>query len=242
MSCLDRTKTRLQATCYGGVLSLLLLAAGAKADVTVEGTRVIYAAGQREVALRLKNEGERASLVQAWVSDGNLQQTPEASKAPFILDRPMLRLDPGASHALRIRGIAQLPAGEQEQLYWVNVVDVPAREAKASDSVVQVAIRFRMKLFYRPKGLGVPVDPDAQVAMSRGSNGLELRNAARHYFNLATMTLLSAAGERSVDAFYLAPGEARTLALPEGFAGPLTGVRYEWVDDDGVLHAEQRAL
>lgn len=243
MSCLDRTKTWLQATCCGGVLSLLLLAAGAKADVTVEGTRVIYAAGQREVALRLKNEGERASLVQAWVSDGNLQQTPEASKAPFILDRPMLRLDPGASHALRIRGIAaQLPAGEQEQLYWVNVVDVPAREAKASDSVVQVAIRFRMKLFYRPKGLGVPVDPDAQVAMSRGSNGLELRNAARHYFNLATMTLLSAAGERSVDAFYLAPGEARTLALPEGFAGPLTGVRYEWVDDDGVLHAEQRAL
>lgn len=91
MSCLDRTKTWLQATCCGGVLSLLLLAAGAKADVTVEGMRVIYAAGQREVALRQNNEAGRASLVQAWVSDGNLQQTPEASNAPFVLDRPILR-------------------------------------------------------------------------------------------------------------------------------------------------------
>lgn len=236
-------KTWRPAICRGGALSLLLLAVGANAEVTVEGTRVIYAAGQREVTLRLKNEGERASLVQAWVSDGNLQQTPEASKAPFVLDRPLLRLDPGASHALRIRGIAaQLPAGEQEQLYWVNVVDVPAREAKADDNVVQVAIRFRMKLLYRPQGLGTPLNPDGQVSMAAGAGGLALRNTARHYFNLASMTLLSASGERSVDAFYLAPGEARTLALPEGFAGPLTEVRYEWVDDDGVLHAEQRLL
>ncbi|MFB5205762.1 molecular chaperone [Stenotrophomonas sp. 3diitr2024] len=152
-------------------------------------------------------------------------------------------MDPGASHALRIRGIAaQLPASEQEQLYWVNVVDVPAREAKADDNVVQVAIRFRMKLLYRPQGLGTPLNPDGQVGMAAGVGGLALRNTGRHYFNLASMTLLSASGERSVDAFYLAPGEARTLALPEGFAGPLTEVRYEWVDDDGVLHAEQRLL
>ena len=238
-----QAKTGLRAACWSSALWLLFLAPAAQADVTVEGTRVIYAAGQREAALRLKNDGERASLVQAWVADGNLQQAPEASAAPFVLDRPMLRLDPGASHALRIRGIApQLPTGDHEHLYWLNVVDVPAREAKDGDNVVQVAIRFRMKLLYRPQGLGAPVNPDGQVSMAAGAGGLALRNAARHYFNLAGMTLVSASGERAVDAFYLAPGESRTLALPEGFAGPLTAVRYEWVDDDGVLHAVTRPL
>lgn len=238
------TSRRFQTIIGATLLVSLCLVPRAQAEVTVEGTRVVFAADKREVGVRLKNEGERASLVQAWVADeGDLQQTPEASAAPFIIDRPLLRLDPGASHALRIRGIsARLPTDNQEHLYWLNVVDVPPRQAKAGDNVVQLAIRFRMKLLYRPQGLGAPVNPDGQVSMAAGADGLALRNAARHYFNLAGMTLVSASGERAVDAFYLAPGESRTLALPEGFAGPLTAVRYEWVDDDGVLHAVTRTL
>ena len=78
--------------------------------------------------------------------------------------------------------------------------------------------------------------------MAAGAGGLALRNAARHYFNLAGMTLVSATGERGGGRVLPGPGESRTLALPEGFAGPLTAVRYEWVDDDGVLHAVTRAL
>jgi P pilus assembly chaperone PapD len=228
---------------FAGVGLLLAMATPVAAEVAVQGTRVVYPAGAAEVNVRLSNQGKRPALVQAWISDGGLEQKAEESAAPFILDKPVFRLEPGRTHALRVRGItSHAPLGDREYLYWLNVVDIPPREAAAGQNVLQLAIRFRMKLFYRPKGLGAPVDPDAQVEMSRGSRGLELRNVARHYFNLATMTLLSAAGERSVDAFYLAPGEARTLALPEGFAGPLTGVRYEWVDDDGVLHAEQRVL
>ncbi len=229
---------------YAAALSLLLAAAGiAHADITVEGTRAIYPAAAAEINVRLGNDGHRPALIQAWVSDGGLEQKPENSAAPFILDKPVFRLDPGRTHALRIRGIAaKAPADDREHLYWLNVVDVPPREASADENVVQVAIRFRMKLLYRPQGLGAPVNPDGQVSMAAGAGGLALRNAARHYFNLAGMTLVSASGERAVDAFYLAPGESRTLALPEGFAGPLTAVRYEWVDDDGVLHAVTRPL
>ncbi|WP_353075247.1 fimbrial biogenesis chaperone [Stenotrophomonas sepilia] len=236
--------TRLMG--YVAGLGLLFAAASdAHAEITVEGTRAIYAAPAAEISVRLGNEGHRPALVQAWISDsdGGLEQKPEDSAAPFILDKPVFRLDPGKTHALRVRGIAaKAPADDREHLYWLNLVDVPPREAGADENVVQLAIRFRMKLFYRPAGLGTPVDPNGKVTMSRTERGIELRNAARHYFNIATMTVVSEAGERALDSLYLAPGEARMLALPADVSGPVSQVRYQWVDDDGILHAETRTL
>ncbi len=225
------------------LVALLALCAPAHAEVSVLGTRVVYPAEQREVGVPLKNEGARASLLQAWIADGDLEQKPEVSKAPFILDKPLFRLESGQSHILRVRSLpAQAPKDSREHLYWLNVVDVPPREAATGENAVQVAIRFRMKVLYRPKGLGAPVNPVAQVSIRPVAEGLVLHNAARHYFNVAEMTLVSAHGERSLDQFYLAPGETRTLAFPEGFAGPLSGIRYSWVDDEGALHPESPTM
>ncbi|WP_258392019.1 fimbrial biogenesis chaperone [Stenotrophomonas maltophilia] len=237
-----RAHTRLMGY-VAGLGLLFAVASAAHAEITVEGTRAIYPAPAAEISVRLGNEGRRPALVQAWISDGGPEQKPEDSAAPFILDKPVFRLDLGKTHALRIRGIAaKAPVDDREHLYWLNVVDVPPREAGADENVVQLAIRFRMKLFYRPAGLGTPADPDGKVTMSRTERGIELRNAARHYFNIATMTVVSEAGERALDSLYLAPGETRTLALPEDVSGPVSQVRYQWVDDDGILHAETRTL
>lgn len=223
--------------------ALLLYCPLAEAEVTVVGTRAVFPAGEREISVTLKNEGQRASLVQAWVSDGGADQPPEASKAPFVVDRPVFRLDPGKSHSLRVRAIATgAPVDAREHLYWLNVVDVPPRDATASDNVIQVAVRFRLKLLYRPEGIGAPVDPDARVSVRATPAGLEVSNAAPHYFNVGEAVLESSASERSLDSFYVAPGETKRLALPPGFSGPVTAIRYSWVDDDGALHAERREL
>ncbi len=221
----------------------LLCCPVAQAEVTVVGTRAVFPAAAGEISVTLKNEGQRASLVQAWVSDGGADQPPEESKAPFVVDRPVFRLDPGTSHSLRIRGIATgAPVDAREHLYWLNVVDVPPRDAATADNVIQVAVRFRLKLLYRPEGVGVPVDPDARVNVRATSAGLEVSNAAPHYFNVGEATLESAAGERVLDSFYVAPGETKQLAFPAGFSGPVTAIRYSWVDDDGALHAERHEL
>ncbi|HFT6992260.1 TPA: molecular chaperone [Stenotrophomonas maltophilia] len=222
---------------------LLLCCPVAQAEVTVVGTRAVFPAGAREISVTLKNEGQRVSLVQAWVSDGGADQPPEASKAPFVVDRPMFRLDPGTSHSLRVRGIATgAPVDAKEHLYWLNVVDVPPRESGVGENVIQVAVRFRLKLLYRPEGVGAPSNPDAQVSVRVSAAGLDISNAAPHYFNVGEATLESTAGERALDSFYVAPGETKHLAFPAGFSGPATAIRYSWVDDDGALHAERREL
>ena len=221
----------------------LLFGVAAKAEVSVQGTRVIYPAGQPEVAVVLKNEGQRASLIQAWVADGGIEQKAEASRAPFVLDKPLFRLDAGQSQVLRVRGLPErAPKGDLEHLYWLNVMDVPPRETTTGENTVQLAIRFRMKVFYRPAGLGAPENPAAKVRFNQTQDALTLHNDSRHYFNVAEMTLVSAAGERPLDSFYLAPGETKTLAYPAGYTGPLTAVRYSWVDDDGILHQENPVI
>jgi len=40
----------------------------AYAGVTINGTRVVYPAGQREVSLSMVNDGTEARLIQAWVA------------------------------------------------------------------------------------------------------------------------------------------------------------------------------
>lgn len=234
-------RTRLSSTILA--IALLPLCGPARAEVTVMRTRAVFPAGAPEISVALKNEGARASLVQAWVSDGDIEQTPEASRAPFILDRPVFRLDPGQSHSVRVRSIATaVPADHREHLYWLNLVDVPPREAEAGDNVIQVAVRFRLKLLYRPEGVGAPQDPDAQVTVNVEGGQLQVHNAAVHYFNVGEAVLESAAGEGALGSFYVAPGETKALAFPAGFKGPATAVRYSWVDDDGALHAERRVL
>lgn len=223
------------------VLNLTVVAV-AQAEVTVESTRTVFPAAQQEVSVRLKNEGDAPSLVQAWISDGDLAQGPEASKAPFIIDRPLLRLEPHGSYSLRVRRIPQnAPLQKREYLYWLNVLEIPPRVTTA-DSTVQIAVRLRMKVFYRPEGVEAPVNPDRQVSMLAGTDGLQLHNASIHYFNIGEMILVSAVGEREVGSLYLAPGETRTLPLPVEWKGRLMAVRYAWLDDDGALHPQKRDL
>lgn len=234
--------TRSVGLWWCAIALILTVAAAAQAEVTVESTRTVYPATQQEVTIGLKNDGDVASLLQIWISDGDLEQAPKASKAPFIIDKPLLRLEPHGSYKLRVRSIPQrAPREKREYLYWLNVLEIPPREAGA-DNAVQVAVRLRMKVFYRPEGVGAPENPDARVSMKATVEGLQMHNASLHYFNIGEMALASPEGERQVGSFYLEPGQTRTLPLPAGWKGPLTAVRYAWVDDDGVLHPQRRDL
>ncbi|MBO7942204.1 fimbria/pilus periplasmic chaperone, partial [Streptomyces sp. S9] len=78
------------------------LFAPAQAEVTIAGTRVVYPAQQREVAVKLNNVGARPALVQVWVDDGDPKQSPDTSKAPFLVSPPVVRIEPGKGQALRL--------------------------------------------------------------------------------------------------------------------------------------------
>ncbi|QNK01473.1 fimbrial biogenesis chaperone [Dyella telluris] len=149
-------------------VALSVAGAGAvHAGITINGTRVVYPADQREVSLSMVNDGKETRLIQAWVDEGDASTRPDTSKAPFLITPPMARVDPGKGQTLRIMFTgAELPQ-DRETVFWLNVLEIPPKPKAGSDhaeNYMQLAVRSRMKLFYRPKGLQGSPDSAADQA------------------------------------------------------------------------------
>lgn len=134
----------------GLLLSACLVIGQAQASIVITGTRVVYDAAQREVTVKLNNDGQSPMLVQSWIDEGNLQATPDTSAAPFVLTPPIARIDPNKGQALRVRFTGQkaLPQ-DRESLFWLNVLEVPPSSAEGQNRL-KIAFRSRVKFFYRP--------------------------------------------------------------------------------------------
>ncbi|MEG1398877.1 MAG: fimbria/pilus periplasmic chaperone [Acinetobacter sp.] len=154
----------------GLAMSSIFVANLTHAEIILHGTRVIYPSDAREVTLQVSNNGSKPSLVQAWIDDGDPKSTPDQSKVPFMITPPISRVDPTKSQSLRISALpnaAQLDQ-KKETVYWLNVLDIPPKPTANSkdaipDNFLQLAIRSRIKFFYRPASL----KDDANLAVEK---------------------------------------------------------------------------
>lgn len=221
------------------LLTLPLLSAPANANVVIAGTRVIYPADQREVTLRLDNRGELPALVQVWVDDGN-KDTPIAQlKVPFVITPVISRIEARNGQTLRLSytGDAKLPT-DKESVYWLNLLDIPPQSTKKADAnLLQMALRTRIKIFFRPTAL----DADGAAAAistlrwTPAANGLQASNSSAYYVNVASVTY-SLAGRKlsSVEGGMVAPGKTQLFkfgapgSVPQG-----TQLHYTAINDFG---------
>ncbi|MGG2100927.1 fimbrial biogenesis chaperone [Stenotrophomonas sp. NRRL B-14846] len=248
MQVLERGVTLLCAP--GGVLrqvcvvllSLLLGAAlPAQAQVSIPGTRVVFPAERAEVVVPVKNRGETPVLVQAWVADGDADQPPEESKAPFVLAPPMIRLDAGRDAFVRVRQVsAAAPSDRREHLYWLNILAIPPR-AKSGENNLELAVRSRYKVLFRPAALPPPpVDRMEGVTVSKRNDGgnafLVFTNRTAYHLNLGRVAIVQGDAEIELDNPFAPPFGEAVIALPPTTAGSTMEVRFSWLDDEGRLH------
>lgn len=234
----------------GLLLAACLMIGQAQASIVITGTRVVYDAAQREVTVKLNNDGQSPMLVQSWVDEGNVQATPDTSTAPFVLTPPIARIDPSKGQALRLRYTGQkaLPQ-DHESLFWLNVLEVPPTTADGQNKL-KIAFRSRVKLFYRPARL--PGNPTAaaeqlQWRVQRDGAGwaLQCLNASPYYVTLGKVSV-SAGGQSvsptlDINSSMLAPGERKTLPLKGNVAGN-GKVDYTSITDLGALVEHSQPL
>ncbi len=177
------------------MLSFLLPFTALNAEIILHGTRVVYSADAREVTLQMSNVGEKPSLIQAWIDEGDAKSTPDQSKAPFMITPPISRVNPQKGQSLRITALpnAESLSQTQETLYWLNVLDIPpkpdSQEANADDleNYVQLAIRSRIKLFYRPKGLKQAHLAPEKIQWIRTGSKLTVKNPTPFYITVTSI-------------------------------------------------------
>lgn len=191
-------------------LSLLLSAASSYAGVVVGGTRVIYDGGKKESSLSVNNPDNVSYLIQSWV------ETREngAEKAPFMVTPPLFRLDGSKNNVLRIvRAGGNLPT-DRESLYWLNIKAIPSVEQNSSKNTLQIAVKTRIKLIYRPQSLkGVPEEVTEKLVWKRSGNTLSVTNPTPFYMNFQEVKV---GGKEVADTTYVAPQSTVNLKMPSG--------------------------
>ncbi|MCW7763923.1 pilus assembly protein [Photorhabdus luminescens] len=158
----------------------------AHANIVINTTRVIYPANNKEVSVQLLNAGDQPSLVQSWIDDGDPNSTPETAKVPFLLTPPVVKIDGNNGQQLRIKYInSNLPA-DRESLFYLNVLDIPpVAENIGEKNIMQIAIRTRIKFFYRPDKLSIsPKQIQQHIALKREGNQLKLENSSPYFMNV----------------------------------------------------------
>lgn len=168
------------------VLFISSIVLPAHAGIVIYGTRIIYPAEKNEVLVQLMNQGERSSLVQSWIDDGDTSLPPEKIKVPFLLTPPVVKVAGDSGQQIKIKKMANMLPNNKESLFFLNVLDIPPNNPdSAGKNVLKFAMQNRVKLFYRPKGIS-PVNKHTfqKLSMKRSGSIYSIKNDAANWITV----------------------------------------------------------
>ncbi|RMO82029.1 Fimbral chaperone protein [Pseudomonas syringae pv. philadelphi] len=196
----------------------LTVSVSVEGAVALTGTRLIFDGQYREVSIEVRNAGKAETLVQAWLSDAHdSDDTPldQRRSLPFVVTPPLSRLARDGRQALRILYHGAGMAQDRESLMHLYVLEVPRREE--GHRQLNIAVRQRINVFYRPQGLaGDPAETASQlqwrvVQAAPKAGVLKINNPTPYYASLEALRLDGVPLERYL---LLAPGGEVELTLP----------------------------
>lgn len=217
------------------------------ASVIVNGTRVIYNGNEKEIAVRLTNNGTLPVLVQSWIDDGDMNAKPDLIRVPFTLTPPINRINADKSQTLRISytGSSALPQSK-ESVYWLNVLEVPASKKDTNLNKLQVAFRSRIKLFYRPASLidkAKVTEAAEQIKWTVSEGRLTASNSSPYFISLVSISFKDAGKSSSIEGEMVPPMGSYIFNLPKAVkAGKGMKLVYEYINDWGAIRKVEYKL
>ncbi|QDL55767.1 fimbrial biogenesis chaperone [Rhodoferax aquaticus] len=173
----------------------VLAASIAYSGVIVNATRFIYKSNNRDVSVRLSNEGENPALVQLWIDDGAPDLAPNKIDVPFVISSPTVRIEPKQSRALRLIATNPTLPQDRETMYWLNILEIPPKpKVDEGQNYMQFSVRTRLKLIYRPEKVGNDVVNSAkevrlQIVQEKPLR-MKLVNASANYLNFGEIAIM----------------------------------------------------
>lgn len=187
-----------------GIWLMLSLQWPASAGVLLGGTRVILGEKDREASIPVKNTGTSPYVVQTWIDAGEGN-----NKTPLLVTPPLSRLDPGMENILRIMRVGGGLPADRESVFRLNVKEIPEK-ADTKENTLQIAVRTRIKLFYRPSSLpGKPSDARTHLkwVVSAGEDGrgavLRIGNDSAYHVTFTGLTVNG--GQQEINADMVPP-------------------------------------
>lgn len=207
------------------------------ASAVISGTRIIYPSDDNEVSVKITNNGISPVLLQSWIDYGDVKSSPSTIKTPFILTPPVNRVDGGKGQTLRISYIGNGLPVDRESVFWLNVLEIPAKNAKKiDDNTLQVAFRSRIKIFFRPKELsGSASEAPGSVKWTIREKFLEANNPTPYFINFVNLSVGGKTGESGM----ISPFGSLRFNLQSKSGDVLKGL---YVNDYGAMVSYSKVL
>jgi len=194
----------------------------AHAVVSLTGTRLVFDGRFHEASIEITNHDRTEALVQAWLENPRAQEV-GAGHLPFVVTPHLVQLPTQGRQMLRIlyEGIG-VPS-DRESLLHLYVLQVPRRSEARQQ--LNIAVRQRINVFYRPVGLaGDPADA-AQGLVWQWSQSdrpsIDVRNPTPFHVSLHNVSI---SGLALREDLMIGPFSQHRLPLPAGATaapGPL---------------------
>jgi len=231
-----------------GLLALAACSLPAQAAMVLSQTRVVVSPDAPKAELIVRNADRQPLLLQVWVNAGQSRQTAPAQHAtPFLVDPPVLRIEPGQARSLRVLLVhapADLPT-DRETLFWLNVLEVAAMPALADhDARLDLSVLSRLKLFYRPASMRVAPVPALRFHLTREGETawLVIHNPAPVHQTLGSLALRTEDAALTLDAPMLAPFDTTRVRVPPAALSRAPSadwtLAFTLIDDDGNAHED----
>ncbi|MGY3024324.1 chaperone protein EcpD [Pseudomonas lurida] len=211
------------------------------AGITLDRTRLIYNGSDKETSFLVSNKNDQDVMLQSWVE--GTRTAPEFN-VPFIVTPTLVKVGPGRQQKLRLfyKG-SGLPAN-QETVLWMVVQEIP-QKIKTDGSLV-MAVRQKIKLFYRPETLtgtqsAAAHDLQFVVKTTHNRKTFTISNPSPYHVTIAQkkIDLHSIESKQTVflDDGMLSPFETREIELEKNVSVNADNflVEFDSVNDFGGL-------
>lgn len=158
----------------------------AQAAIQAMASRVIYEGQAKATTLALRNNANQAYMVQSWLEAG--EDGIKNAKIPFVITPPLVKIESQKETVIRfIYAGAGLPQDRESQ-FWVNIQEIPPKPEQ--ENILQLAVRTKLKLFYRPQQLDLQLaDAVKQLKWYMKDQTLYLENKSPLYVTIGDLKL-----------------------------------------------------
>jgi len=197
-------KTHLRRLGWGICLAAILQPA--QAALTVNTTRIVFDSDKRSTSVVIANPSPRPYAVQSWI---NITKGDTVTAMPLAASPGLFRLDPGKEQMVQISRLPNKLPQDRETLFYLNVQEIP--EVTPEDvNVLNIALRTRLKLFYRPSELkDRPVDRIGELKWSvrqgPGRVQLVVDNPTPYHYTFGRLEVSTAGTTEAIQAMAMAP-------------------------------------
>ena len=146
---------------------------------------------------------------------------------------PLFRLEAKQQNTVRLfsTGNVAVPT-DRESMFYFNVMAIPpADEANAKNNTIQLAVRHRMRLVYRPKSLFdmKPNTEAAKLEWRKSGNKLSIKNPTPFFYYFNTIKIGNTEIKNEVNA--IPPMATKEVTLKESINA--SSITWKIVNDYG---------